>query len=243
MKKLSVIGIGPGDRDGMTLAALEAMKNCDILVGYTKYIDLVAPLFPEKEIFQTGMLHEAERCQAALEMADTGKSVALVCSGDSGIYGMAGLVYELAAPFPEVEIAVIPGVTAAASGAALLGAPLTHDFAVISLSDLLTPWEKIEKRLRLAAQAGLVIAIYNPASRRRADYLSRACAILMEELPGDTLCGIARNIGRQGECSQVMTLAELAETPADMFCTVFIGNATTKNLGGRLVTPRGYRNV
>ncbi len=243
MKRLTIVGFGPGEKSGMTFAAYNAMQECEILAGYSKYIELVRPLFPGKDIFQTGMLKEAERCRRALELADSGRSVCLICSGDSGIYGMAGLVYELSGAFPEVEIAVLPGVTAASSGAALLGAPLTHDFAVISLSDLLTPWEKIEKRLRLAAEAGLSIVLYNPASHRRADYLHRACEILLEILPGETVCGMARNIGRAGEESFVTTLSVLRDAQADMFCTVFIGNASTRNNGGRMVTPRGYRDV
>ncbi|MDO4619009.1 MAG: precorrin-3B C(17)-methyltransferase [Lachnospiraceae bacterium] len=243
MKKITVVGIGPGEEGGMTLAAIAAMRECDILVGYTKYIELVSPLFPEKETFATGMKQETERCREALRLADSGRKVALVCSGDSGIYGMAGLVYELSGAFPEVEIKVVPGVTAASSGAALLGAPLTHDFAVISLSDLLTPWELIEKRLRCAAEAELSIVLYNPSSKKRKDYLQRACDILLEKLSGDTVCGIASRIGREGETSCVMTLAELRETETDMFSTVFIGNPTTKRIGDRMVTPRGYRDV
>ena len=243
MKKLYVVGIGPGEKEGMTFAAWEAIAGCDILVGYTKYVELVKPLFPDKAVFQTGMMKEVDRCQKALELAQSGKTITLVCSGDSGIYGMAGLIYELAPSFPEVEIKIVSGVTAASSGAALLGAPLTHDFAVISLSDLLTPWDKIEKRLINSAEAGLSIVLYNPASHRRADYLQRACDILLRVLPGETVCGIARNIGREGESSQVLTLAQLRDTEADMFCTVFIGNETTKNIDGKMVTPRGYRNV
>lgn len=243
MKRIDVVGIGPGAKEGMTFAAWEAIASCDILVGYTKYVELVSPLFPEKEIFQTGMLKEVDRCRKALELAAAGKTVALVCSGDSGIYGMAGLLYELSGEFPAVDIHVVAGVTAAASGAALLGAPLTHDFAVISLSDLLTPWEAIEKRLRGAAMAGFSMALYNPSSHRRADYLQRACDILLSVLPRETVCGIARNIGRDGESSRVLSLAQLRNTEVDMFSTVFVGNITTREIQGKMVTPRGYRNV
>ena len=189
------------------------------------------------------MTQEVKRCQIALDLAREGKNVAMVCSGDSGIYGMAALIYELRGESPDPEIQVIPGLTAACSGAALLGAPLTHDFAVISLSDRLTPWEKIEIRLENAALADLSIVIYNPASHGRPDYLRRACDILLRHLPGDRVCGIASRIGRDGESSRLLTLAELGTAPVDMFCTVFIGNSMTKSIGEKMVTPRGYRDV
>ena len=167
----------------------------------------------------------------------------MVCSGDSGIYGMAALVYELRGESEEPEIEVVPGLTAACSAAALLGAPLTHDFAVISLSDRLTPWETIEKRLTHAAKADLTIALYNPASRSRPAHLKRACDILLRNLPDSRLCGIARNIGRAGESWRTLTLGELREAEVDMFCTVIVGNVSTKEIAGRLITPRGYKNV
>ena len=173
----------------------------------------------------------------------SGKRTAMVCSGDSGIYGMAGLLFQLRGEAAEPEIEVVPGLTAACSGAALLGAPLTHDFAVISLSDRLTPWEKIEKRLEAAAEADLAVVLYNPASKGRPDYLRRACDILLRRLPADRPCGAARNIGREGESRAVMDLQSLRDFPADMFCTVFVGNSQTRIIGGALVTPRGYRDV
>ena len=179
----------------------------------------------------------------ALSEANKGKKVAVVCSGDSGIYGMAGLVLELRGENAEPEIEIVPGLTAAASGAALLGAPLTHDFAVISLSDRLTEWELIEKRLQKAAEADLSIVLYNPASHGRPDHLKRACGILMGTLPEDRPCAVARNIGREGEERFFMTLSELRDFPADMFCTVFIGNSHTEMINGNMVTPRGYREV
>lgn len=179
----------------------------------------------------------------ALEQARQGQDVAMVCSGDAGVYGMAGLMYELKADYPEVELKIIPGITAATGGAAVLGAPLMHDFAVISLSDLLTPWEKIEARLRAAAAADFVICIYNPSSKKRKDYLARACRILMEWRRADTVCGTVKNIGRDGETKRILTLEELEQTEVDMFTTVYIGNEQTKNLDGYMVTPRGYRDV
>lgn len=243
MRKVAVVGIGPGDYENMTVGADRALKNCDVIIGYHVYVDLVKERYPGKEFLTTPMTQEVKRCQMALGLAREGKNVAMVCSGDSGIYGMAALIYELRGESPDPEIQVIPGLTAACSGAALLGAPLTHDFAVISLSDRLTPWEKIEKRLENAAQADLSIVLYNPASHGRPDHLRRACDILLRQLPGDRVCGIASRIGREGESSRLLTLSELGTASVDMFCTVFIGNSMTKSIGEKLVTPRGYRDV
>lgn len=241
MKQLLVVGIGPGNEGAMTLAAHAAMNCADIIVGYTAYIELVRPLFPEKPMVTTSMRHEVDRCREALRLADEDRCVALVCSGDAGVYGMAGLTLELSPEYPDVAIEVIPGVTAALSGAAVLGAPLTHDFAVISLSDLLTPWEQIERRLFHAAEADFCIALYNPASIKRADYLQKACDILLRHQSPDTVCGIVKNIGRTGETSRILSLMELREAEVDMFTTVLIGNSQTKVISGRMVTPRGYR--
>ena len=243
MGKLSVVGIGPGDYDNMTVRADRALMRSQVIVGYSVYVDLVKDRYPDKEYRTTAMTQEADRCRLALDLAREGREVAMVCSGDSGIYGMAALIYELRGDAEEPEVEVIPGLTAACSGAALLGAPLTHDFAVISLSDRLTPWEKITARLRGAAQADLSIVLYNPASRGRPDHLRRACEILLETLPADRPCGIARMIGRPGEEGRVLTLGELRDAAVDMFCTVSIGNAQTRALGGKLITPRGYRDV
>lgn len=240
MKKVTVIGLGPGGGADLTGRARAALEGCDLIVGYTAYIELVKLDFPEKEVLSTGMRREVDRCRAAVEAALTGKDVAVVCSGDSGVYGMAGLIYEVAQDYEPIEIEVVPGITAACGGAAVLGAPLTHDFAVISLSDLLTPWEKIEKRLTAAAQADFVICLYNPSSRSRADYLARACDILLRDKDPETVCGTVRNIGREGEEGKLLTLAQLRDTQVDMFTTVFIGNSQTKVLGGKMVTPRGY---
>lgn len=240
MKKLTVVGIGAGNYEGMTVAAVRALESAEMIVGYTAYCDLMQPFFPEKEFLSTPMMREAERCKLALEHAAAGKSVALICSGDAGVYGMASPALELAQAYG-VEIDIVAGVTAASSGAALLGSPLTCDFAVVSLSDLLTPMEKIEKRIECAAEADLCIALYNPRSKKRAEYLKRACEIVMRYRSPETVCGVARNIGREGEESEIMPLAALAEYEADMFTTVFIGNKSTKVIGGRMVTPRGYR--
>lgn len=242
MGKLTIVGIGPGNYDNMTVAADRALRECDVIVGYTVYVDLVQERYPGKELLSTPMTREAERCTLALEEAEK-RNVALVCSGDSGIYGMAALVYELRGERTAPEIEVIPGLTAACSGGALLGAPLTHDFAVISLSDRLTPWEKIERRLECAAMGDLSIVLYNPRSKGRPDHLRRACDILLKQLPPDRPCGVAHNIGRAGEGWEILTLEALRTAEVDMFSTVFIGNAMTKVIGGKLVTPRGYRDV
>ena len=243
MSKLFVVGIGPGNYENMTIRADNALKNAQIIVGYTVYVDLVKERYPGKEFLTTPMTRETVRCQLALDKAREGKSVAMICSGDSGIYGMAALLYELRGESTDPEIEVIPGLTAACSGGALLGAPLTHDFAVISLSDRLTPWEKIEKRLECAAQGDLSIVLYNPRSKGRPDNLRMACDILLHYLPGDRPCGVAHSIGREGEWVEYITLSELRTADVDMFCTVFIGNAMTKMVAGKLVTPRGYRDV
>ena len=241
MNKVFVVGIGPGGAEFMTLQAQTALEQADVLCGYTVYVDLVKERFPDKEVYTTPMRQELDRCRWALETASQGRTVALVCSGDAGVYGMAGPLLQLGESFPDVEVEIVPGVTAALSGAALLGAPLGHDFCVISLSDLLTPWEIIEKRLECAAQGDFALCIYNPSSKKRADYLQKACDILLRYKSPDTLCGWVRNIGREGEEKKLLTLAQLREEQVDMFTTVFIGSSTTQNVGGRMVTPRGYR--
>ncbi|MCR5001511.1 MAG: precorrin-3B C(17)-methyltransferase [Lachnospiraceae bacterium] len=243
MNKLYVVGIGPGNEEGMTIRARKVLDECRVIAGYKTYIDLVKPfLSDDKEYIETGMRAEEERCRMALEAAaDRTDPVCMICSGDAGIYGMAGIVYELAGEYEGVSVEVIPGVSAALSGSALLGAAVGHDCAIISLSDLLTPWELIEKRIRAAAEGDFVIVLYNPASRKRAGYLKRACDIVSGLRSGDTVCGYVRNIGRDGESVTVTNLNELGEAAVDMFTTVFIGNSMTKNIDGHMVTPRGYR--
>lgn len=242
MTKLYVVGIGPGDYEDMTVRAVNALRESEVLAGYTVYIDLVREHFPGKELLTTPMTKETERCRMALERAQEGKTTAMICSGDAGIYGMAGLILSMREDYPKVQVEVIPGVTAASSGAAVLGAPLMHDFAVISLSDLLTPWEKIENRLRCAARADLVICLYNPSSRKRRDYLKKACRIIAEYQSPDTVCGYVSNIGRDGETYKICSLRELQEEQTDMFTTVFIGNMQTSRNGEAMITPRGYEN-
>lgn len=240
MNKLFLVGIGPGSADGMTQAAKAALEQSEVLCGYTVYLDLVRQQYPDKETYTTPMTRELERCRWAIDRAAEGKTVAMLCSGDAGVYGMAGPVLELAEG-KDIEIEVVPGVTAALSGAAILGAPLMHDFCVISLSDLLTPWEVIERRLRCAAAGDFSIALYNPRSKKRPDHLRRACEILLEGKSPDTVCGWVKNIGRPGQCHGLATLKDLGSLELDMFTTVFIGASTTKNVNGRMVTPRGYR--
>ena len=243
LKKLYVVGIGPGAYEKMTIEAAEALKNSDVIIGYTVYVDLVKEHFAGKEFLTTPMKKEVERCKMAFEEAMKGKTVSMICSGDSGVYGMAGLMYEVGMNYPEVELSVIAGVTAATGGAAVFGAPLIHDFCLISLSDLLTPWEKIETRLLDAAHGDFVICLYNPSSKKRHDYLQKACDLMLKYKSEETVCGIVGNIGRDGESEKVMTLKELRDTQVDMFTTVFIGNSQTKNINGKMVTPRGYKNV
>lgn len=243
MSKLYVVGIGPGNYENMTIRADLALKSCDLIVGYHVYVDLVKDRYPNKDFLTTPMTRETERCALAIEEALKGKNVAMVCSGDSGIYGMAALIYELRGEKAQPEVEVIPGLTAASSGGALLGAPLTHDFAVISLSDRLTPWEKIAKRLEYAAMADFSIVLYNPRSKGRPDNLRMACDILLRHLPADRPCGVAHCIGREGENVAFMTLEQLTDADVDMFSTVFIGNEMTKMIGQTMVTPRGYRDV
>ncbi len=240
MNVLTLVGMGPGDHAGMTFAADEALTAAEVIVGYKRYVQLLQPLYPDKEYVSTGMTREVDRCRDALELAANGKQVALVSSGDVGVYALAGLVYELSVDYPQVEIVVVPGVTAATSGAALLGAPIGHDFAVISLSDLLTDWAVIEQRLDAAAAADFCIALYNPASHKRADYLARASQILLRHKSPETVCGLAYRVGRSGEATALTTLGELHNATADMFTTVFIGNRATRVVNGRMVTPRGY---
>ncbi|MEG1314572.1 MAG: precorrin-3B C(17)-methyltransferase [Anaerovoracaceae bacterium] len=242
--KIYVVGIGPGNSQYMTPQAKMAIEDSQVIVGYNLYVDLVADLVSGKEVKSTAMKQEVERCKMALESALEGKTVAFVCSGDAGVYGMAGVMCQVAKDYPQVEIITIPGITAACSGAAVLGAPLIHDFAVISLSDLLTPWEKIEKRLSCAAEADFVVCLYNPKSKKRADYIDKAVNIMSAHKSLDTPCGYVKNIGRDGENGVICTMKELQNNDdIDMFTTVFIGNSTTQVINGKLVTSRGYKNV
>ena len=212
MNQLFVVGIGPGDYGSMSIRAERILKSCQVIIGYTVYVELIQKFFPEAEFLTTPMRKEKERCELAFSQAEAGKMTALICSGDAGVYGMAGLVLSMAEMHPQTKITIVPGITAASSGA--------------------------------AAEGDFVICLYNPASKKRADYLERACRILLNYKPEDTVCGLARNVGREGESCQVLSLGELLNTPADMFTTVFIGSSQTKAVAAngeiRMETPRGY---
>ncbi len=241
-KEICIVGMGPGDITMMTKEAENALQDSDVIVGYTVYVDIIKKYFPEKEFLTTPMREEVKRCRLCFDLAKEGKSVALICSGDAGVYGMAAPMYELLPEYEGVSLRVVPGITAANSGAAVLGAPLNHDFCVISLSDLLTPWEQIEKRLRAAIAGDFAMAIYNPGSHTRKDYLKKACEIMLDEgADKNRVCGYVRAIGREGTKAQVCTLEELKDREVDMFTTVFIGNSQSIMQDGKLVTKRGYQ--
>ncbi len=238
--RIYIVGMGPGREEMMTGEALRVLEQSDVIVGYTLYLKLLSGRFQGKELLSTPMRQEEERCRLCFEEAEKGKKTALVCSGDAGIYGMASLMYEMGKAYPKTEIYVIAGITAASSGAAVLGAPLNHDFCVISLSDLLTPWETIEKRLEAAAAGDFVIVLYNPSSHKRKDYLMRACDILLRRIEENRICGYAENIGREGTKAAICTLKQLRDREVNMFTTVFIGSSGSENINGKFVTRRGY---
>lgn len=238
--KIYVVGMGPGREDEMTGEALAVLEQADVIIGYTLYLKLLGDRFKKKELLSTPMRQETERCRLAFKEAEKGKKVAFVCSGDAGIYGMASLMYEIGKDHPQTEVTVIPGITAASSGAAVLGAPINHDFCVISLSNLLTPWETIEKRLIAAARGDFAMAIYNPSSNRRKDCWQRACDILLRYLEEERACGYVENIGREGTRAVTCTLRELRDREVNMFTTVFIGNAGSEIVNDKLITKRGY---
>lgn len=237
---LYVVGFGCGSYGNMTIQARDSIEHCSIIVGYTVYTDIVRQYYPNKVYLSTGMTREVDRCKLAIEKTLEGNDVALVCSGDSVIYGMASLVYQLAEHYPPFDINVVSGVTSAVSGSALLGSPITNDFAVVSLSDLLTPKEVIQRRLEGASLGDYVICLYNPSSKKRAGYLAWACDIVLKYRNANTVCGYAQSIGREGENYRVLTLGELRDTTVDMFTTVYIGNSQTRVVHGKMVTPRGY---
>ncbi|MDE6846635.1 MAG: precorrin-3B C(17)-methyltransferase [Lachnospiraceae bacterium] len=241
MNRIYIVGMGPGREDMMTGEALYALEQADVIIGYTVYLNLLPGRFQNKELLSTPMRQEKERCRMCFEKAGEGKRAALICSGDAGIYGMASLMYEIGKEYPETEIVIVPGITAANSGAAVLGAPINHDFCVISLSDLLTPWDKIEKRLKAAAEGDFAVVLYNPSSHKRKDYLMRACDILLNTVEGERPCGYVENIGREGTKAEVCTLRELRDREVNMFTTVFIGNSGSEIINGKLITKRGYQ--
>lgn len=237
MVKLYVVGIGPGGREHMTYKAVEVIKLSDVIVGYTPYIEYLGDLVEGKELFSTGMKGEIERCKQAIDMVRKGKTTSIVSTGDAGLYGMAGPILELA---EGIEVEIIPGVTAAFSAAAELGSPIMHDYASISLSDLMTPWEVILKRVEKSAEADFVIALYNPRSKGRPEHLEEAIDIMLKHRKGDTPVGIVKNSGRPGTEVTVTTLKDLDYEVVDMLTVLIIGNSNTYIEGGKMITPRGY---
>ncbi|WP_415853192.1 precorrin-3B C(17)-methyltransferase [Thermoanaerobacter kivui] len=238
---IKVVGIGPGDINDMTLKAYNALKECDVVVGYTTYINLIKPLIEDKEVISSGMRKEVDRCKKAVELALQGKNICIVSSGDAGIYGMAGLMYEVVHKENiDLEIEVIPGVTALNSAAAILGVPVMQDFAVISLSDHLIPWQVIEKRLELSSQADFIIVLYNPKSKERPENLIKAQKIIMKYKKGDIPVGIVKNASREGQETVITTLKEMANHEIDMRTIIIIGNESTYVRNGKMITPRGY---
>lgn len=243
MGKIYIVGLGPGDIYNMTLKAKMVLESCEIIAGYKTYIDLVKPILGNKIYLASGMRHEVERCEEVLKLAlEENKTVCLISSGDSGIYGMAGIMIEKAARYPKIEVEVIPGITAATSASALVGAPLMNDFVVISLSDLLTPWKVIEKRIELSSMGDFVICLYNPKSKTRTTQLKKAVEIITRYRSSSTPTAIVKNMGRDGQKQIICMLASLLSHNIDMTTTVIIGNSKTYVLNDKMVTPRGYKN-
>ena len=237
MSKLYVVGIGPGGKEHMTLKALETIKKCEVIVGYTFYIDLLKDIVQGKKIIKTGMKGEIERCRIAIEEARKGLDTCIVSTGDPGLYGMAGPILEMA---EGVEVEVIPGVSSSFCAAAEVGAPIMHDFCTISLSDLLTPWEVIEKRLHMAASADFVIALYNPKSKGRPENINQAIGIISNYMSPKTPVALVKNAGREGNDRCIATLATIDYEFIDMMTVVIIGNSNTYLKDGKMITPRGY---
>lgn len=245
MAKIVVVGIGPGSFEDMTPRARKAIESAQVVAGYKTYIKLIEELLEGKEVIGTGMTQEVDRCQAAVEAAAAGKDTVVVSSGDSGVYGMAGLVLELVLQLPEGQRpqwgGVVAGVSAVNASASLLGAPLMHDFAVISLSDWMTPWDLIQKRAALAAEGDFVIALYNPKSRHRPDYIYEIQKILLEHRAGTVPVGIVSSASREKESIVISDLAHFTDEEIGMFSMVIIGNSSTYVKDGYMITPRGYK--
>lgn len=234
-----MVGLGPGDLEYLAPRALAAIQAADVVVGYKSYLSFIQDLLVDKEVVSSGMKKEVDRARKAIQMASAGKTVAVVSSGDPGVYGMAGIVMEMAGDLITVE--VIPGITAANSAASVLGAPLMHDFVVISLSDLLTPWDTILKRLEAAGSGDFVVVLYNPRSQGREAHIEIARQVLLKYKDPDTPVGLVRNARREGQESIITTLNMMAREDVDMLTTVIIGNSQTRVEHGKMLTPRGYR--
>ncbi|MFQ5975361.1 MAG: precorrin-3B C(17)-methyltransferase [Candidatus Hydrothermarchaeales archaeon] len=240
--RIFLVGIGPGNEEHMTARAVDVIKKSDVVVGYGTYLSLIKEFLSNKEVISKDMTQEVERARTAVKRAEEGMIVAVVCSGDPGVYAMASVVFEyMKEKKAKVDIEVIPGVTSANASAAILGSPLGHDFAVISLSDLLTPWEAIEKRLKNAAESDFVIVLYNPKSKGRKWQIERAREILLRFKDPKTPVGIVKNAMREGEIVAITDLEEMLSHDIDMLTTVIIGNSETFVYEGKMVTPRGYK--
>ena len=241
MGKLYVVGFGPGGYEHMTAKCIQVIEKADVITGYTTYVNILKEYFPDKHYLATPMMQEVKRCRMAVEEAQKDQVVAMVSSGDSGIYGMAGIIYQIAEEMKaDIKIETVPGVTAASAAASVLGAPLMHDFAVISLRDLMTPLDLIRKRVDCAGQGDLIVCLYNPKSKKRTTYVEQAADILLRYRSPETPVGIVRNAGRKDESSQITTLEHLKDAEIDMFSVVIIGNSQTYISNERMITPRGY---
>ncbi len=240
--KIFVVGTGPGDQKYICPQAIEALKKSDVITGYKTYIDLIEPIFPDKEFASSGMKKEVERCEETLAIAESGQTVSLISSGDAGIYGMAGIMIEVvAAKESTVDVEIIPGISAATSAASLLGAPLMNDFVTLSLSDLMTPWEVIMKRVHAAGSGDFVIGLYNPRSKTRVKHLDTTIDILLEYQNPKTPVGIVKHAMREKQEVKITTLDNLKNCDIDMFTTIIIGNSQTRIVSGKMVTQRGYK--
>ncbi len=237
-----MVGIGPGNLEQMSFKAHRTVREADVIIGYKTYVDLIRELIDNQEVIDSGMTREVERSLLAIDKALTGAKVAIISSGDAGIYGMAGIVLELVVKGGhDLEVEIIPGISSANAAAASLGAPLMHDFVTISLSDLLTPWEVIEKRLHFAAQGDFVVNLYNPMSKKRTEQIKIARDIMLRYKAGETPVGIVRNAKRGDEVITITTLEKMLDHPIDMFSVIIIGNSETFSSGGFMITPRGYK--
>lgn len=242
MPKIYIIGTGPGAIEYMCGKALEAIRVSEVVVGYKTYIDLIIHLLEGKEVVSSGMRKEVERCAQVIEIASTGKTVCLVSSGDPGVYGMAGILLEmLAATNKHIDVEVVPGITSALSSASLVGAPLMNDFALISLSDLMTPWEIIEKRIDRAADGDFVISIYNPKSKGRVTHLERCMQIIGKYRDIKTPVAIVKDAMRQEMSTIITTLGDVVNHEVDMTTTLIVGNSQTYTMNNKMITPRGYK--
>jgi precorrin-3B C17-methyltransferase len=240
--KIFVVGTGPGFEEYLSLRAIETLKECDVVVGYKTYINLIEKLIEGKEIISSGMRREVERCAEVIALAERGKNVCLISSGDPGVYGMAGIVLEMIDKANNgIEVEVVPGITSALSSASLAGAPLMNDFAVVSLSDLMTPWEVIEKRIKKAAEGDFVICVYNPKSHERVQQIEIFANLVLLHRKPDTPVAIVKNAMREESAVTLTTLSEMLQYPIDMTTTLIVGNSQTYISKGKMVTPRGYK--